>query len=334
MPYILKRTASLSVSIPAGESSYYNMDVTDFKYSQTYTDSTYTQKTLHDQHKLSEVSNITKANPANFEFTINLGTEENTGVQKLIEHLLDPVANQFQIVVAAGENEDDYQHIIAMQSCVATNGTFIIDKLENLKLTISGQGTELRTLVSTAYQQNAITFGTITRNRAENQLPAYVKVRLTDPDEDIPCVTSLSVEIQNDIEWNPYTTLHDSIGTSTEGDILSIQRPSKYTLKKRTISGSIEAYIKPNTDAGTQITDADIGEAYMQNYATNKTLFIRAGASPYLNIKMNLVNCTYTNRVNPGSVFTQSYDWRMADSPIDLTDSSSDSQSYIILQTT
>ena len=334
MPYILKRTAALTIQDVTPGSSYHNIDVTDFKYSQTFTDSTYDQKTLHEQHKLSEASNITKANPANFEFTVNLGTEDNTGVQTLIDRLLDPAASQFQIVVAAGENEDDYQHIVALQTCVITNGTFIIDKLENLKLTLSGQGTEYRPLVSNIYAQNAITFGNIGRKRAQNQLPSYVKVRLPDSDEDIPCVISLSVEIQNDIEWNAYTTLHGSIDADTEGGILDLQRPSKYTFKKRTISGSIEAYVKTDEDAGASTADTIIGEAHMQTYATNKTLILEAGASSSLNIKMNLVNCTYTNRVNPGSVFTQNYDWRMADNPTDLTDSSSDSQSYIILQTT
>lgn len=330
MPYILKRTAALTIQDVAPSSVYYNLDVTDFKYSQTFTDSTYAQKTLHDQHKLSEASNITKANPLNYEFTVNLGTEDNSGIQLLLDLLLDPESTQIQIVVAAGENEDDYQHVVAIQSCVITNGTFIIDKLENLKLTLSGQGTQFLPQFSRTFYPTAHTFGNITRNRAVNQLPTYVKARLPDPDEDIPCVTSLSVEIQNDIEWNPYTTLHNSIDVPTEGGVSNLQFPSKYKLKKRTISGSIEAYLKTDKDASSTL----IGEQYMQNYATNKTLSISAGASASLGIKFNLVNCTYTNRVNTGTLFTQNYDWRMADNPSDLTDSSSDSQSYITIQTT
>ena len=42
----------------------------DISFSQTFTDKTYPQKTLHEQHKLHQASRISKANPANFNFEI------------------------------------------------------------------------------------------------------------------------------------------------------------------------------------------------------------------------------------------------------------------------
>ena len=61
--------------------TYHRLDVTEeLSFSQTFTDKTYPQKTLHEQHKLHDASNIKKANPANFEMTIPMITQSTLDV--------------------------------------------------------------------------------------------------------------------------------------------------------------------------------------------------------------------------------------------------------------
>ena len=312
------------------------VETVDFSFSQTFTDSTYTKKTLHEQHNLSDSSNISRANPGNFEFTVNVGTASSTGLNNLITKLLKPDSGTFDLIISSGFNLNDHDYTALFQRCVITNGTFIIDKLENLKITFTGECSKLLTGKSPLYNSvSQIISGSLGRNYVESQIPKYVSVKLPNSSAPIPCVTSLSVEVQNDIEWNPYTTVQKGIENPSDGDILSIKAfPENYTFKKRIISGSIGAYVKTDPTFTANGNFGDEPERYLQTYATDKTLSIIIGDSSTVGFKFNLLNCTYTNRVNPAEVFTQNYDWRMADNPLDLTDSSSDSQSYIKIQTT
>jgi len=65
--YVFKQNALVGyVESYPGSTSL--VETVDFSFSQTFTDSTYSKKTLHEQHNLSDSSNISRANPGNFEF--------------------------------------------------------------------------------------------------------------------------------------------------------------------------------------------------------------------------------------------------------------------------
>ena len=103
----------------------------DINFSQTFTDKTYPQKTLHEQHKLHDASNIKKANPANFSFTVPALDETDFDI--LHRQLVDfktgtNTLNTFDLYIVF-TNGTTYQ----IETCVITNGTFIIEKLENLR---------------------------------------------------------------------------------------------------------------------------------------------------------------------------------------------------------
>ena len=121
--------------------TYHRLDVTEeLSFSQTFTDKTYPQKTLHEQHKLHEASNIKKANPANFEMTIPMITQSTLDV--IFDLLVnfksgEYTLNTFDLYIKLPND------IYKLEKCVITNGTFIIEKLENLKLTIAGEATKL-----------------------------------------------------------------------------------------------------------------------------------------------------------------------------------------------
>ncbi len=159
-------------------------------------------------------------------------------------------------------------------------------------------------------------FGTASQPTAVQKVD-YLSAKLPDSIY-IPCIVSMTVEVQNDINWLPYQTLN-----STLNGLLSA--PRQATVDKRTVSGSITAYLKtPTSTDSTQ---------YYSNHELNKTLSIVVGESISKGFKFNLLNCTYTSRMSTGSVFTTTYDWEMADNPTDFSDSSSDTRSYIKIQT-
>ena len=275
--------------------SRYRLDVTeDLSFSQTFTDKTYPQKTLHEQHKMHEASNIKKANPANFEFTIPALTENDLDVvfNLLVDYKSgENTLNTFDLYIKLPND------VYKLEKCVITNGTFIIEKLENLKLGIQGEASKLTrgaTLPTTGIVNRS---STRTHQRIDYLSVSVDSVGLTDG------IYSVSVELQNDIEWTPYETVNDALSVTNAATSMY---PSNFTLKKRILSGSIGQYVMSTFNSDTQ------------QWKTGVPIVIKAGESATQGFQFNLSNCTFTNRNNIDEVFTQSYDWKMNDNPTDL----------------
>ena len=274
--------------------SRYRLDVTeDISFSQTFTDETYPQKTLHEQHKLHEASNIKKANPADFSFTIPALTENDLDVvfNLLVDYKSDTsTLNTFDLYVKFPND------VYKLEKCVITNGTFIIEKLENLKLGIQGQASKLTrgaTLPGGAVSRS----GTRTHQRIDYLSVSVDSTSLTEG------IYTVSVELQNDIEWTPYETVNDALNVTNAATSMY---PSNFTLKKRILSGSIGQYVLSNFNSDTQ------------QWKTGVPIVIKAGESETQGFQFDLQSCTFTNRNIVEDVFTQSYDWKMNDSPTDL----------------
>ena len=274
--------------------SRYRLDVTeDISFSQTFTDETYPQKTLHEQHKLHEASNIKKANPADFSFTIPALTENDLDVvfNLLVDYKSgENTLNTFDLYVKFPND------VYKLEKCVITNGTFIIEKLENLKLGIQGQASKLTrgaTLPGGAVSRS----GTRTHQRID-----YLSVSV-DSTSLAEGIYKVSVELQNEIEWTPYETVNDALNVTNAATSMY---PSNFTLKKRILAGSIGQYVLSNFNSDTQ------------QWKTGVPIVIKAGESATQGFQFDLSNCTFTNRNIVEDVFTQSYDWKMNDNPTDL----------------
>jgi hypothetical protein len=271
------------------------LDVTeDLKFSQTFTDSTYAQKTVHEQHKMHEASNIKKANPASFDFTVPALTENDLAVVKdlLVDYKTGTnTLNTFTLHIKLPN--DTYR----LDNCVITNGTFIIEKLENLKLGIQGQASRLVKGVALP------TSGRVTRSASStHQRIDYLSVSV-DSTALTEGVYKVSVELQNEIEWTPYLTVNDALNVTNAATSMY---PSNFTLKKRILSGSIGQYVQSNFNSDTQ------------QWKTGAPIVIKAGESATTGFQFDLTNCAFTNRNDVLDVFTQSYDWKMNDNPTDL----------------
>ena len=282
--------------------SRYRLDVTsDISFSQTFTDKTYPQKTLHEQHKMHEASNIKKANPANFEFTIPALTQNALDVvfNLLVDYKTGTnTLNTFDLYIKLPND------VYKLEKCVITNGTFLIEKLENLKLAISGEASKLTrdATLPTASTDPAVTVvapGTRTYQQVNYLQLKADNTNLTEG------IYQVSVELQNNIEWLRYETVNDALAVTNSDNSMY---PSDFTLKKRILSGSIGQYVLSNFNSD------------VQSWKTGVDMVIKAGESATQGFQFDLEKCTFTNRNSVADVFTQSYDWKMNDNVANLGD--------------
>ena len=282
--------------------SRYRLDVTsDISFSQTFTDKTYPQKTLHEQHKMHEASNIKKANPANFEFTIPALTQNALDVvfNLLVDYKTGTnTLNTFDLYIKLPND------VYKLEKCVITNGTFLIEKLENLKLAISGEASKLTrdATLPTASTDPAVTV--VAPGTRTYQQVKYLQLK-ADTTNLTEGIYQVSVELQNNIEWLPYETVNDALAVTNSDNSMY---PSDFTLKKRILSGSIGQYVLSNFNSD------------VQSWKTGVDMVIKAGESATQGFQFDLEKCTFTNRNSVADVFTQSYDWKMNDNVANLGD--------------
>jgi hypothetical protein len=279
--------------------TYHRLDVTEeLSFSQTFTDKTYPQKTLHEQHKLHDASNIKKANPANFEMTIPMITQSTLDV--IFDLLVnfksgEYTLNTFDLYIKLPND------IYKLEKCVITNGTFIIEKLENLKLTIAGEATKLT--------RGATLSSTPSRGTRDYHMLKAVDVYI-DSSSPISNIYKVSMELQNNIKWNPYETVNDALDIGNTHSESTTMYPSNFTLEKRILSGSVGQYVTDSTNSNIQTWK--IGVPVRVNAGNGE-----AGNS-FKGFSFKSTNCSFTDRNIVENVFTQSYDWKMNENTTNL----------------
>ena len=266
----------------------HRIDVSDISFSQTFSEKSYPVKTLHAQSNVFEASVINKANVANFEFKLPALVESD---YTILETLLIG-ASSFDLFV---KTEAD---IFKLETAVITNGSFVIERSRPLSLEISGEAAKLtrgETLTGTAQSRSTTSNYT---------LPI---LEITIGNTSISDVLSVGMELQNEINWTPYTTINSALSATNASNSMY---PSAFTLKKKILSGSISQYL---TDDNT--TD-------VHDWNTNASITVKAGngqsGNNFRGFSFGPATCTFTNRINAGNIFRQSYDWRMTQNPSDL----------------
>jgi len=261
------------------------LDISNVSFSQTFTETSYPVKTLHNQ-SMFEGSVINKANPANFDLTIPALLEADLRV--LFDKLLD--YSSFDLYITT------QQDIFKLETSVITNGTFLIDRVRPLSLTVSGEASKLSTVAALPYT----TVGrSVTRTYNTSGLTILLDSVHLDTD-----VATVSVEVQNEVSWNPWVSVHSGV-------LGEISYPSTYTIRKRILSGNISRHL--NTDNSSSLNTS----------SSNSTLNIKVGQNilgTFYGFEFDIASCSYTNRLQTGGIFKQSYDWRMTQNPTSLSD--------------
>jgi|TARA_R110000803_G_scaffold194771_1_gene257937 hypothetical protein len=262
------------------------LDITSISFSQTFTEETRSVKTLHNQNNMFEGSVINTANPANFEITTNLLIEDASKI--VFDRLTD--TNSFDLYIST---ESD---VFKLEKCVITNGTINIERLRPLSLSISGQASKL---IPGSSVPSGMTLRTASSSRTYNlHSDLFVSLSGTTITDHL---VSLSIELQNDIQWIPYKTVNTAAGT---------RYPTQYTVNGKVLAGNITRYLNDDTESASQ------------SYGTNQSLRIKAGTNIgglFKGIDFNSNNCSLTQRIQTGSVFTKSSDWRMVQNPASVS---------------
>ena len=259
------------------------IDISNVSFSQTITEESFPVKTIQNQ-AMFEGSTINKANPANFDMTITALREDDN--RKVFDRLLD--YNSFDLYI---KTEHD---IFKLETSIITNGTFLIDRLKPLSLTVSGEASKLSTVA-------ALPRSVAARSATRTYNKSIVQITLNGADVTSD-LSSASLELQNNISWIPWLTLQNSN---------TIMFPQQYTLDTRVVAGNINRYLSNSNDA------------LLQTISTSATLLIKIGetvSGTFYGFQFNSNNCSFTNRLQTGSVFTQNFDWRMLQNPASLSD--------------
>lgn len=272
----------------------------DLDFSQTFDEKAINVKTLHDQNAMFEEAVINKANPANFSFTVLLPTGNDF---KVIGDWLtqrnglgsDEALYSYDVYVDTGVD------IFKLTKGVATRATFQIFKDRLLTVSIEGTASALTRFGNTGTQIP----GTI-QARDNPIIPIIPRALNIELDGiEVQNVNSLAVELVNEVQWLEYNTLHQSLYVTGAADSM---RPTAFVVSKKVLSGTIQQYM----------TDENNGRA--QSFSTNSSLRIRVHNGEAYYLDFNMPSVVFTNNIQPGEVFMQSYSFRMTHSPTLISD--------------
>ena len=302
MSYSFLRESKLYIVYGGNKYRIYTSSAITF--NQTFAEESYSVKTLHDQSKMFEGSSITKANPASFSFDVPLTIEKDESiVLTLVSDLSSSnTINSFDMYVQTGSST------FKLEGAVITSASFDFIPQNQFTMRVEGEGIKLTRAGNESFTipGNGVSGSNYTTPPPENFPYPELKGRTRTPLIVYPIVTlndgsaktmgnilSVNLNIQNEMEWTPYETLHDSLNSTT-------MFPSAHTVGKRIISGEIRQY------------QIDNNVAQFDDFSTNTSLTITAknvsGDANFLEVAINPV--MYTARMQPEEVYTQSYDFR------------------------
>ncbi len=299
MSYSFLRESKLYIVYSGNKYRIYTTSAITF--DQTFAEDAYSVKTLHDQSKMFEGSSITKANPASFSFDIPLTTEKDESI--MVDLACDLVATSeadietqqlksFDIYVQTGSST------FKLEGAVITGATFDFVPTNQFQMRLEGQGKKLTRAGDESF---SIPGSAQSESATRNPLIVYPVIEIDSLN--MSSIISCNLQLQNNITWTPYETLNDSLEVTDSSNAMF---PTTYTLGKRIISGEIRQYQTDNN-----VTQFD-------DFNTDSTLIIKAievgkasNATAFFQLTIN--PCMYTARVQPGEVYSQSYDFRSLD---------------------
>lgn len=213
----------------------YKIDVTEIEFGQTFQEKSYEVKTLHNQSSF-EGSVINRANPAEFSLSFYLVQEDKHKI--LFDRLLDSATFDMYISNPGspplGSLPDPVpDQVWKLENCVIQDGNFEINKSRPLRLSISGEAAKLSKFS-----------GTIPGSEPAATTSTYIVptlATLTLGSDDVSSsVIGVTVELQNDIQWNRYDTLQ---GAAAVTNVATTMYPSAFTQGKQVLGGSIQKYL-------------------------------------------------------------------------------------------
>lgn len=231
----------------------YKIDVSAVDFGQTFQEKSYEVKTLHNQGSF-EGSVINQANPA--EFSLNTPLLKEATNKVIFDRLLDSAT--FDLYISTQSND-----VWKLEKCVIQDGNFEINKSKPLRLAVSGEASKLSKFSGTIAALTAD--GTIPGSDPAATTTTYIVPTIPTlilGSEDVSdSIVNIDVELQNDIEWNSYNTLHGALAATNAATSMY---PENFTSGTKVLGGSIRKYL--NDDSTSVLT-----------WDSNTSLRLRAG---------------------------------------------------------
>ena len=287
-----------NVHLVYGGSRYLIKTTPDVSFSQTFAEDAYEVKTLHDQTKMFQGTSITKANPADFSFTVHLTKEKDETIVKSLLTDYDTTEGQtriktFDLYIVTGEST------FKLNECVLINGDFNLSKGSASTLAVAGQAQKLERVGDASYSlPGSLVSASSTRT------PTLSLIDVEVGGSDVTNIISATLSVQNEISWTPYETLQSSLSVTSASNAMY---PSGFTLGRRVVSGNIVQYITSNNSSTVQTFDTDT------------TVRVKTVVDCSTFLDANLANCMFTKRANVADVFTQTFDYRLVGNPANLS---------------
>ena len=330
---------------PSTGSDVYELDVlaSGASFSQTFTENTYSEKTLHNPAHLVNNGNIKKANAASFSFAVPLLKESDFDTpvfNMLVDLTSENTLKTFDIWFI------DQSKAFCIETCVFTNGAFTMQAGVALSIALSGQGAKLSSADNSGVEiitGTTVNFANITndisdfpvfssnnlqlRSSTRTFLPltkvlvqrnsAYttssgVITEVANAEENL---LSSSMEIQNNIQWVPHNTVQGAITTTTKENA---QYPTTFTLQDRVVSGNAK-WAMDTRDATEAVNNFSNSSAnggangqFYENSAWTTAAFSNIAGTDYGITFKSANGVNITSRVTPGAFYTMDMDWRLA----------------------
>ena len=284
-----------------GGNKYRIYTTSAISFSQTFAEDSYPVKTLHDQSKMLQESTITKANKANFRFTVQLTIEKDESI--VLDLLSDLVTTadagittqqlkSFDMYVQTGSST------FKVEGAVMTEGSLSFQPEKPFDVNLSGEGIKLSRVGNESY-----TIPGTAQSESATRTPLIVFPVVTLDSLNMNSFLGCTLRISNDIQWTPFQTLQSSLAVTNSSNAMY---PSTYTVQGRTVSGELRQYQTDNNI--TQFDDFNTS-----SNLTIKAVQVGKASSDSGFFKININPVSYTARMKTGPVYLQSYDFTSTD---------------------
>lgn len=259
----------------------------DITASQTFDEQGYKRKTLHSLVSVHEHATVNSANPANFSFTTPLlSIAEAPIFLSLGGDCSSGTLSSFDLYI-----ESD-NVIYKITKCVIEQMSYNIERTSILTVSISGTGSKLEKFGNVG----SVTIpGTPLTYSIKSYIPID-KLSITIDNTVLESISSLNIDLRNDILWYPSKTINQAIAGTT-------MYPTAYALQGRAFSGSITQFLtSENVDtlSDTSTTSQVVIKVYSSLYSAVNAI-----------IQFNLPSTVFTRRLNIEDLINRSYDFRL-----------------------
>lgn len=272
----------------------YALDVyPDISFSQTFNETNVPVKTLHSQYDMFENAVITRANPANFSFTVPILLQTDLNI--LLELLMDYDESSTEATLKTADlYVESNTEVYKLEKIVLESGVFKIAKDDFILLSLSGTARRLSKFTGEIP-------GALQARSSARTFSQVTSLGVTIGGVVQKYITSVSIELNNETRWVEFGTLQNSLNISDASGTLF---PEAFVVGSRTLSGTIQQYVTDETNN-------------VNTWSMNTPINVAAGIlgeAPTL--EFSIPNAVFTNRLEVQDLIIQSYEFRMVSNPV------------------